>query len=1292
MKQKFYFSLIKNRFLLFSIIVLLAISNSTNLLGQVVIKERIEIDPPKKVLGITGTTSTSTHTIKFKINWDKPIREGLLSMISPSSMATGTGWADGGSLSLTVNNIVTPVKMVFLYKVNLMVYELSFVSYEMYIDGVFVKSGGSTISGGYSIPYRTVDYTLLNPEIEMLGPFGSNSNFIINTASETPTTIVKARLKYYFKGNVDYNFKLETVWTKTNVDPNETVPVNLEGNISAPYGSIAEWTIPWDERFKGGYSNSTKLTVTAVADGEAYTKELLNPYKILGDEELFNYKIYTSPMEQTTLFGSYPIDLRAYAFKGAGVTGLPFEYIPDDVYFHLVVTEGKEHGVIGYKSIYNTVTDTGTALYDLEQYKGNGNVYFDYIPHKEVLSKERVTIRVSTTDPTIKPVDLEITLMPSPFLAYTDPNTIKPRDTTAIFLKFINEAGDTIDFAEDQEFYLELEEGWQYGDLYSSIEDYTSYYMWYTPPPFFFIANNDTDEDEGDDTVLVYAETYIDFDDDGNPLPSITETNNKITTKRNRLSRNDLAILRKQYKEEMLKIRGNGEGTVVYEKGSGKIGGKPNKLSKNDMALLRKQFREERKKEMLQNKGKGEVSVVYEEDNIKITQLAYGSIPNETLSSTTVYTYFEIVISKKDIFYVKADFETETFSSGDTVNVIVKKVDEDGNEYDFDSLTTFEVRLDEGCSAGYILDDEDQPQNYIESIQAPIRFVVNYNLTEADTLIKLRVGVPDGVDTLYKPYSEFPLLQQLSTNANTKLKMQDRTIVADYFCSIEEFKNSGFGVSIGRIKPIEIMLGETKYFGLQHSEKLEIIIVEIPTTYGNKPEWDLLALPYGWKWSKKDVWGSSPIKVLGTKSGVYWEKRWFDKTDNSNKPLDDGMIRLIGRYWEEGKEENFKVKLKALWGNLFVETMIKVVKPAKLGGSHDRAKDVFNKEYNVDDLCIKIGGEIGVPPQMIKGQIFTESAKKTFTFADGKSEGGFAPSYRYEPYTTQFKLDEIIPKTNPFIVTKSGMGKPSVPTTKEHQHLIHGKYSHYFTDVKSVWDVVVEKSRIVNINNNDDTYGLQYKGTPPDELKKGQISTYNIYSKNIDNPYQDYLIGKKDKNGNRAGGYEKEIRVKYKLGPNVILSVEQQTEANNLARDALLKYLKSEWNGGLENIKAQTRIAASYGLLQMMYTTVYDEHKYRKMPEKLNEVSIAMEYSVKHLKKLFKNNNGFSLDDKNANWESKHSGKTTTPKFPKPSAGYEEALKVMIWMWNSLLTADKINAIYHTNVLTNSEQFLPRRK
>ncbi len=614
----------------------------------------------------------------------------------------------------------------------------------------------------------------------------------------------------------------------------------------------------------------------------------------------------------------------------------------------------------------------------------------------------------------------------------------------------------------------------------------------------------------------------------------------------------------------------------------------------------------------------------------------------------------------------------------------------------------------EGCEAGQILTGGVLAP-YFEEAYQPIYFVADGNLTETDT-VKVRVGLIEGIIGSSNPIVSGGEQTESKAVGNKRNVTMEKLIkktkepephpmnpgtfcFPEFLWSLLDLQGEGSGVI--KDKSTEIMLGETKYFAVKKKDT-EYKIEEIQTNFGEEPMFP--ADLGGWVWQKTDVWGSDPIEKLGTKSGVYWEKKWYKSTDYSNQDLDNGMIRLVGHFWEEGKEDSFKVNLIAP-GLGSIE--ISVVKPDTLlsDGQTDnyiKAKDVFDNEYNIDSLCLYYGGKFGIPPQMLKGQMFTESAKKNF---GGNVGNGFAPSYRYEAYTVQFwdvVKDIIKANTNPFIVDSMVMGKTgaaNVPTTTEHKHVL---FYHYFEyPPKTVWEIIEENSSLVDVNNTITIYGFQYKGTGADTLKKGQVKS-GVYSA-VDNNYLNFLRGPKDKKGNRSGGYEDYIRTKYKLKPDEKLSLAQQTEANDSARIALIDFLKNDFNGKLDSIPAQTRIASSYGLLQILYTTALKEHNYptsdSSRPENLNEVKISMDYAIQHLKKLFNRWNGFSTDS-SSNWASNYQGNDENDDgydFPKPSPGFEETLAVMHHFWNPGEHVGT-NATYHEKVLNNSKKFLPRSK
>ncbi len=282
------------------------------------------------------------------------------------------------------------------------------------------------------------------------------------------------------------------------------------------------------------------------------------------------------------------------------------------------------------------------------------------------------------------------------------------------------------------------------------------------------------------------------------------------------------------------------------------------------------------------------------------------------------------------------------------------------------------------------------------------------------------------------------------------------------------------------------MLGESKYFQARYPDRTtnRLVIEEVEVDDNGVPNLD-------GGLADNTIWGEEPITIIsesdtsGKRSGVYWETEkpvWDGLNKRGN--LAEGLIRVIGRYWH--KDSSYVVNLRAVRNSDTAKVKIKVVSPTILlsqnynGLTYARAKDVFDKEYSIDSLCIYYGGLNGIPPQMIKGQMKTESATKEFTFKDGTSATGFAPSYRYEPYTTQFnETTKRIVKTNtyPFIVTETAMqkeGASHVPTHSEHKYV---QSNHYFEEPQNAWDIIKANSRLVDINNESTTYGFQYQGT-----------------------------------------------------------------------------------------------------------------------------------------------------------------------------------------------------------------------
>jgi len=311
-----------------------------------------------------------------------------------------------------------------------------------------------------------------------------------------------------------------------------------------------------------------------------------------------------------------------------------------------------------------------------------------------------------------------------------------------------------------------------------------------------------------------------------------------------------------------------------------------------------------------------------------------------------------------------------------------------------------------------------------------------------------------------------------------------------------------------------------------------------------------------------------------------------------------------------------------------------------------RSKDVFDNEISIDDTCIVYGGRYGIPPQLIKGQIEQEAG--TYDFG-GTIGSGFAPSYRYEPYSTQLAISERQRQweRSPFFVTATAMGSgacvPSSQCPPEHQHVL--TYS-YILFPKTLWDIVYDYSQLVIIN------------PPSPDISE---AAHRIY-------------GSRNTNGTMNFGPYDRIQGIYDGLLNYYLESVQLplAESADSARNFLIGFMRDDFYGGFENLRAQTRIASSYGLLQMMYTTAvrigYDRRNGQKRPEDLNVTETLMKISMDHQKILLRIGLGRSVELGN-NWPN----------------GLEKSLKdVILANWNT-------KEAYPNEVMTKSRNYLPRR-
>jgi len=435
-----------------------------------------------------------------------------------------------------------------------------------------------------------------------------------------------------------------------------------------------------------------------------------------------------------------------------------------------------------------------------------------------------------------------------------------------------------------------------------------------------------------------------------------------------------------------------------------------------------------------------------------------------------------------------------------------------------------------------------------------------------------------------------------------------------------------------------ILLGETKYY---HA-------TDDPNNSSNL----LIAESYDPSIADGDgrvIFEDPTASSADDKVGTYFD---YDKPDGSG--LDNGVVRLIGRYLKDDTTQDYKVTLNAVLleegrsGSITVE----VKRPVRLltpnqSPTYRLSRDVFNNEINIDDTCITYGGRYGIPPQFLKGQMFQEAGKINFT-----GYTGFAPSYRYEPFNKYQQLSlawttDKLYKDKFWLVDSSrtdhkmGLGK-DVPI---HQHVL---YMNYPTSPKTVWDIIYDNSELVNTGSGAEhqVYGKR--------LSSGKMVFPSQY-RDICKTYNEFLHA-------NAG----------------LASLFSSKSKEDIAREKMIEYLRDKWETvGANKMTAQTRLASSYGLLQLTYDVAvryanYPSNDPNVSPEDFNVTTTNMSYSLKYMKQLLQQ------------W--------LTPNTEQNGCwpnGFEHWFKDYVWpIWNT--NKHFSNGAYANGVYSNAQKFEPQ--
>lgn len=642
-------------------------------------------------------------------------------------------------------------------------------------------------------------------------------------------------------------------------------------------------------------------------------------------------------------------------------------------------------------------------------------------------------------------------------------------------------------------------------------------------------------------------------------------------------------------------------------------------------------------------------------DTRDLNLLTYGELPDDSsyigiqyivnypgISPITV----NLKVVENQNYPIKVNFDPPFLEPGDSAIVtFMRRFNLMYDNYSeptyvpFDDLQTFDVEIIKGGEYATLLSDfKQQSSDYFEDILninyrvGKCLFLVANDTIDLDTAdIVLEVSaepIPDGTG-ISSPVKkdrdgkdiEYARRQLKRTKNSTDEKLKKSIMISGESIQADVYDSYNTIMGIGNtkiVKPyiIEMMLGETKYFEAYYPNPLNdsIVIREIEVALGETPQ-----LEFG---ITEDVWGNNPVEKLGDKSGVYWEKK-----DATGQNLQTGLIRIIGRFWEEGKE--FKSILMAEHNGNIAETMLMVSLPSELLSedqtpAFNKYLDVNNNTIDIDKLCIRTGGKYGILPQIIKGQILHEAAVNDF----GGSTGiAFTPSYRYEPFTTQWNRYLKDWSGRFYFKDSSSVDYSDVP---EHQNVFN---LNYIKNTKTVWDIIKEHSQLVDQSNSAE-YG-----------KRKADNTMNFYPK-----YFKFLQNK----------YDKFLQI-YEEKENLV-----RPESADSANRSMINWLKTKWkNGKAVKTIAQTRCASSYGLVQMLYTTAVSKIGYNKddVPENLNLIEF-FDMFIKYEADLLSD----EVTSEN-NW----------------LHGYEESIKEYVFQkWNSAET-------YPQEIINNSLIFYPQK-
>lgn len=515
--------------------------------------------------------------------------------------------------------------------------------------------------------------------------------------------------------------------------------------------------------------------------------------------------------------------------------------------------------------------------------------------------------------------------------------------------------------------------------------------------------------------------------------------------------------------------------------------------------------------------------------------------------------------------YVQMD--KEEVMPGDTVNINLLWINEVEDTVEFSEFQRFQVDIAEGQQYGTIVDLETgQEGDSFSDIGSQLMVITDEGIQEdlvkvflvaqADLMIwTIPVTINNQRKTKQKEN------QQIVDKADDEGGITpDIIIIGDHLVGVGE---------ITITKEHTILLGETKYYGVkkkvENGTVTEIKIEEIKVGQDSTPVFP--SLSGGWSWiQQSSIWSERPINIQTEgQSPIFYDKFYAQVFySGTTKPiihdLPEGMIRIIGRYL--GKTPDNKVKLfTTQYQSSFTDTLeIQVIRPNKLGDdilsiTGPTKVDYVDTTYNnIDSLVIDIAGELGIPPQFLMGIVQQESPNGL--------------GYRYEPFADMMTVQKKFDTTHRYwIESETELGDPTIP---HHNNIkdARGPLDNYPGFI-TVWDIFNEKNE-----------------------GKNKMYSLSVY----DHMKEDYWLPYK-KNHFKS------------LTDGGLDSLAAEDSSKILADTSYIKFLRDSIGGkGMYGTPAQTRIAASYGFMQLTYFSGVKSYKDKGYNYPDNDPNFLPEY------------------------------------------------------------------------------------